>query len=209
VVVDELIWLLAGLGSIVLLPFVVVGVTVRALVKRIRRSRVLSGAALRTRANLSTGPQRRVLRLRVRLNETLLSGQAAVDLVARGDGPRSELPRLFARIHKEGVALDAQLRLLESETDAAVLAEELPAATRRVELVTESVRRLRSVVATGLGGVSDDTLTALRSEVDREVVALQAGLQELHELSRRDSHFETLRPPSAERISRSKQRTES
>ena len=83
----DLIWLLVGLGSIVLMPFVAVGVTVGALTRRVRRSRTLSGAALRTRARLSTGSQRKVLRLRVRLNETLLSGQSAMELAAQGESP--------------------------------------------------------------------------------------------------------------------------
>jgi hypothetical protein len=46
------------------------------------------------------------------------------------------------------------------------------------------VHRLRSAVATGLAGLTDDSLTALRSDMDREVAALHAGVEELHALNR-------------------------
>ena len=113
------------------------------------------------------------------------------------------LRAVFRRIRQEGVALDAQLQLMESETDATVLAEELPAAGRRVEQVTGLVRRLRSAVASGLAGVTDDTLTLLRADVDREVAALHAGVAELHELNRRDERFEPTPLPSNDRQQRS------
>jgi hypothetical protein len=158
-------------------------VVVRMLYKRMRRSRVVAGAGLRTRAALSRGPQREVLGLRIRLRDTLGSGQAAVDLALGSDGPRGELPRLFRRIQNEGAALDAQLLLLTSETDSVVLAEELPVARRRVDDVAGLVRRLRATVAGGRGDLTDDVLLALRSEVDREVEALDAGVRELHALN--------------------------
>jgi hypothetical protein len=171
-----------GIGSLVALAFVI-----RAIYRRIRYSRSVGGALLRTRARLSRGPQRQVLALRLQLQEMLDSGQAAADLAARS-GPRSELPRLFRRIRQEGAALDAQLRFLESETDTEVLAEEVPAAGRRVEQVALLVHRLRSAVAAGLTGLTDDTLTGLRSDMELEVAALHAGVEELHALNRLDVH---------------------
>jgi hypothetical protein len=77
-----------------------------------------------------------------------------------------------------------------------VLAEELPAAGHRVDQVVELVRRLRSAVAAELAGSTDDTLTTLHADVDREVAALHAGVQELHRLNRRDDRVESTRPPS-------------
>ena len=82
----------------------------------------------------------------------------------------------------------------------------MPAASRRVELLTESVQRLRSAVAAALGGTDDAALAALSAEVDREAIALHAGLSELQRLSRRDSIPPTFRPP-AEQIPRPRQRT--
>jgi len=153
---------------------------------RLRRSRALSGAALRTRASVSRGPQREVLRLRIRLGDTLGSGQAAVDFALGSDGLRGELPGLFRRIQAEGAALDAQLLLLTSETDDVALAAELPVARRRVDEVAGLVHRLRATLASGRGNLTDDALLALRAEVDREITAVDAGIQALHTLNRHD-----------------------
>ncbi|WP_350347718.1 hypothetical protein ABIQ69_13885 [Agromyces sp. G08B096] len=182
-------FVLTVLGVIVLLSL---GVTVafvlvlRSVVRRIRRSRAVGGAALRARARVARGPQRTVLALRVRLDDAVRSGRAAVEVAAGSPGPRGELPRLFRRVGDEASVLDLQLRLMESETDARVLADELPAARGRVEQVEQLVRRVRAAVSAGLTGTTDDALTALGSDVEREVAALRAGIQELQELNRRD-----------------------
>jgi hypothetical protein len=197
--VDVLLWIFLSFLIFVAVAITAAALIVRALYRRLRRNRALAGTALKTRAGFSRGPHRKVLLLRVRLAETLDSGKAAVELAAGSEGPRGELPRLFRRIQEESVALDLQLRLLESETDAAVLAEELPAAGHRVDQVAELVRRLRSAVASGLAGSTDDTLTTLHADVDREVAALHAGVQELHRLNRRDERFESTRPPARDR----------
>lgn len=177
---------LLALAAIVVVSVGVTVVVARMLYVRIRRSPALAGAALRTRASLSRGPHKEVLRLRIELRDTLERGQAAVDLALGTDGPRGELPRLFRGIRSEGAALDAQLLLMASETDPVALAEELPGARRRVNEVAVLVRRLRASVAAGRGDLTDDGLRALRSEVDREVIALNAGIQELHELTVHD-----------------------
>lgn len=198
-------WVLTALAIVVLIgicAIVALVLLVRALYRRVRRSRSVGGAVLRTRAHLSRGAHRTILGLRVRLGESLDSGQAAIELAARGGGPRGELPRLFRRIRDEGNALDLQLRLMESETDPAVLAAEVPAARDRVEQVAGLVRRLRAAVASGLAGATDDTLTALRSDMDREVAALHAGVQELHMLNLRDLP-EPARP-TTDRLDRSR-----
>ena len=193
---DVLIWVLVSLLAMVAVSITVVVLVVRAVVKRVRHSRALAAATLRTRARFSPGPNGKVLKLRVRLDEALASGRAAVDLAARGDGPRGELPELFRRIEHEGAALDLQLRLMESEIDSAVLSAELSAAGHRVEQVAALVGRLRSAVAAGLAGVTDDTLTTLHSDVDREVAALRAGVEELRTLNQHD------RPIAASSIDR-------
>jgi hypothetical protein len=192
-------WVLLALvlgytGSIV-----AVAMIARRLYKRFRRSRTVNGVVLRVRTSLSGGPRREVLRLRLRLHETLAGGQVAVDLAAQSQATHGELPRLFDRIHSEGVTLESQLRLMATETDPALLAEEIPVARRRVESVAGLVRQLRSVVADGLGEISDDALVRLRFDVEREVAALNAGLQELHTLNRNDAPFAPHRQPSMNR----------
>lgn len=196
--------ILIGLGAIVLLSIgvmVTVVLVVRALVRRVRRSRTFGATTLRARARVSHGPQRTVLALRVRLDDALRSGRAAVELTggtsgSRPQGFRGELPRLFRRISDEGGVLDLQLRLMESETSAVVLADELPAARLRVEQVEALVRRVRDAVASGLSGATDDALSALGSDVDREVAALQSGIEELQALNRRDGRVDASRPPT-------------
>lgn len=200
-----LAWIMGAFALIVLTSIVTVVLIVRAIYKRIRRSTAINGAMLRARATLSWGTQHEVLQLRIRLNEALDSGQAALDLSARGEGPRGELPRLYRRIRAEGATIDTELRFLESETDPAALAQWLPVLRNRVDQVAALVRRLRSAVAAGLSGLSDETLAALRADVDREVDALHAGMQELHTLNSDDLSFEPPRQPSAARLDSRKQ----
>lgn len=186
---DALLWILLSLAAIAAASVVTVILIVRAVYRRIRRSRALNGAVLKSRTALSWGPRHAVLRLQVQLTEALDSGRAAIDLAVRSNGRRGELPRIFRRIEAEGVALQAQLRLMETETDAAALADELPAASLRVEQVSEMIRRLRASVAAGLGDTTGDSLAALHAEVDREVAALHAGVEELRTLNAEDGRY--------------------
>lgn len=173
---------------------IVTGVLIiRALYRSIRRNRTVRGVALRTRVAVSSGPQRQVLKLRLRLADSLESGRAAVELAQRSAGPHGEVARLFRRIQAEGATVESQLRLLQSETDATMLATEVPIVRDRVEQLEDLVRSLRSAVASGLGAPSDDTLAALRADVDREVAALHAGMQELHTLHSFDAGQEPRR----------------
>lgn len=200
---NELGWLLIALTSTVVATNVALVFLVRALYKRVRRNLALSGTSLRFRARLSSGPKRDVLKLRVRLKETLDSGAAAMDLAARSDGPRGELPQLFGRLTGEGIRLDSQLRLLESENDPAILNEGVIQARQRLDQLAHLVRRLRTVVGAGLGGMSDDSLATLRTDINREIAAVSAGMQELHELNGRGTPTDrvsvprrTTQPPS-------------
>jgi hypothetical protein len=195
-----LAWIMGAFALIVLASIVTVVLIARALYKRIRRSTMLGGAVLRTRAAMSWGAQHEVLQLRIRLNDALDSGQAAIDLAARSDGPRGELPRLFRRIRAEAATLDTELRFLESETDPEALNHWLPVLRDRVDQVIALVRRMRSAVAAGLSGLSDENLAVLRADMDREVDALHAGMQELHTLNSNDLMFEPHRQPSAARL---------
>jgi hypothetical protein len=194
--VSEFAWVLVAFASAVVAVDVAVVLALRSVYRRIRRNRGITGAALRIRSRLDRGPRGEVLRLRVRLNEALDSGRAAIELAVRNDGLHGELPRLFRRLRSEGDALEAQLRLLESENDSAVLAEMVPDARRRVDHVVYIVRQLRSAVASVLGDPSDDGLTALRSEIDREITAVRAGMRELHELNHRSALSGPDRQPS-------------
>ena len=67
-------WVLIVLATISLVVVVSFVVFVRGLYKRIRRSRILSSAVLRSRTCLSWGPQHQVLKLQLRLRASLESG---------------------------------------------------------------------------------------------------------------------------------------
>lgn len=192
---EVLLWIFVAFLAMVAVSITIVVLVVRAVFRRIRRSRALTGRVLRTRARMTPGPRGKVLALRVRLSDALASGASAVELARNGAGPRGELDRLFGRIRLEGDGLDRQLRFMEGEVDPAVLADELPAAERRVDQVVRMVRSVRSAVASDLAGLTDDTLTALRGEVDREVAALHAGVEELRTLN---GHDRTAAPPAHE-----------
>jgi hypothetical protein len=210
-----LIEVFLALAAITLISIGTVVVITRMLVGRVRRSRTVNAATLRARARVTVGPQREVLKQRLRLSETLESGQAAIDLAGRTDSLRGELRRLFRRILDEGAALETQLNLLESERDSVVLAEAIPAATRRVDQVEGLVRLVRTAVAAGLGDRTDDNLTALYADADREITALAAGVRELHLLngydrpaddaSRPGTDRDSQRPLSMERLTRGDQ----
>ncbi|MFE4467831.1 hypothetical protein ACFRFH_03360 [Leifsonia sp. NPDC056824] len=173
---------------------IVTGVLIiRALYRSIRRNRTVRGVALRTRVAVTRGPQHQVLKLRLRLADSLESGRAAVEVAQHGAGPHGEVARLFRRIQAEGATVETQLRLLQSEADPTVLATEVPIVRDRVEQLEGLVRSLRSAVTSALAGPSDDTLAALQADVDREVAALHAGVQELHTLHSFDAAREPRR----------------
>jgi hypothetical protein len=179
--------IMLALGGIIAISTASVIVIARVLFRRIRRSRAVNNSALRARALMSVGPQHEVLALRVRLAETLDSGRDALDLARRTGSPLGDLGRLYGRIRDDGTALDAQLLLLLSERDPAVLRLSIPVAERRVDQVVGLIRRLRSAVAAGLGDRTDDNLAMLTGDLDREVTALDAGLNELHTLNGYDA----------------------
>ena len=180
---DALIWVLLSLLAFAVISWAAVFLIVRALYRRIRRSRTLNRAVLKSRAQLSRGPQRKVYALHVQLDEALDSGRAAIDVAVRSNGRRGDLPRLFQRIETEAATLRAQLRLMESETDAGALTEQLAAASWAVEQIADMIRELRASVADGLGDPTGAPLSFLHVEVDQEVAALHAGLEELAQLN--------------------------
>jgi hypothetical protein len=180
---DILFGVLISLAVIAAISWFAFFLIVRMLYRRIRRSRTVNGAVLKSRAQMSWGPRRKVFALQLRLEEALDSGRAAIDLAVRSNGRRGELPRLFARIEAEGTALRAQLRLMESETDAGALADELAAAGLAVDQISDMIRELRASVADGLSDPTGARLASLHAEVDLEVEALHAGLVELAHLN--------------------------
>ncbi|WP_157155928.1 MULTISPECIES: hypothetical protein [unclassified Diaminobutyricimonas] len=186
---DILLGVLISLAIIAATSVVTVVLTVRVLFRRIRRSHVVNAAVLESRAHLSPGPRRKVFALELRLARALDSGRAAIDLAVRSNGRRGELPRLFRRIEAEGLTLQTQLRLMESETDAGTLTEQLSVAGRQVDQVADMIRRMRASVAAGFGDPTGAALATLSADVDLEVASLHAGLVELANLNAGDQRY--------------------
>ncbi len=180
---DILFGVLISLVAIVAISMAIFFLIVRMLYRRIRRSRTVNGAVLKSRAQWSRGPRRQVFALQAQLDEAIESGRAAIELAVRSNGRRGDLPRLFRRIEAEATVLRAQLHLMESETDAGALTDALPAASLAVDQISDMIRELRASVADGLGDPTGVALSSLRAEVDLEVAALHAGLVELAHLN--------------------------
>lgn len=198
---DILFGVLISLVVITALSVITFFLIVRMLYRRIRRSRTVNGAVLKSRAQWSRGPRRQVFALQAQLDESIDSGRAAIDLAVRSNGRRGDLPRLFRRIEAEGAALRAQLHLMESETDAGALSDALPAAGLAVDQISDMIRELRASVADGLGDPTGAALASLHAEVDLEVAALHAGLVELAHLNGGDRRANSTTPyRSADRI---------
>lgn len=197
---DILFGVLISLVAITAISAVTFFLIVRMLYRRIRRSRTVNGAVLKSRAQLSRGPRRKVFALQLQLDEALDSGRAAIDLAVRSNGRRGDLPRLFRRIEAEGTALRAQLLLMESETDSGALSDELAAAGLAVDQISDMIRELRASVADGLGDPTGAALSSLHAEVDLEVAALHAGLVELAQLNGGNVRADTTRYRSHERF---------
>lgn len=180
---DILFGVLISLVAIAALSVVTVVLIVRMLYRRVRRSRTVNGAVLKSRAQFSRGPRRQVFALQGQLDEAIGSGRAAIELAVRSNGRRGDLPRLFRRIEAEATVLRAQLHLMESETDPGALTDALPAAGLAVDQISDMIREVRASVAAGLGDATGSALSSLHAEVDLEVAALHAGLVELAQLN--------------------------
>jgi hypothetical protein len=141
---------------------------------RLRR-RVRSVQALTT----PPGARRQVACLRRDLNRAAHATGEAVAVVRAAGGTVGDLPRLVRRLGRVTVTLDAELRLLACEPDQAELARLLPAARARVADVARVALTIRRAASAGLGAETAAELAPLEAEVEREVRALDAGVDRL------------------------------
>ncbi|MCL5957749.1 MAG: hypothetical protein M1358_00270 [Chloroflexi bacterium] len=131
------------------------------------------------------GPRREVVRLRVQLTREVRGARKALSTIDANGATRGELAILVRRLERLAQTLDSQLRLLSCEPDEEMLRGFLRLARQRVEEFVGATRRIRQVALAVLGGETDDTLHRLTSDVDREVLALQAGVDALQALTPR------------------------
>jgi hypothetical protein len=141
---------------------------------RLRR-RVRSVQALTT----PPGARRQVACLRRDLQVAAHATGEAVAVVRAAGGTVGDLPQLARRLARMAATLDAELRLLAGEPDPAELARVLPAARARVAEVARVALTIRRAASAGLGAATAAELAPLEAEVEREVLALDAGVDRL------------------------------
>jgi len=125
------------------------------------------------------GPRRQVACLRRDLSAAAHATGEAVALVKAAGGTVGDLPYLVRRLGRVTWTLDAELRLLAAEPDPAELARVLPAARARVADVTRVALAIRRAASAGLGAETAAEIAPLQAEVEREVLALDAGVDRL------------------------------
>jgi hypothetical protein len=125
------------------------------------------------------GPRRQVACLRRDLSAAAHATGEAVALVKAAGGTVGGLPHLVRRLGRVTGTLDAELRLLAAEPDPAELARVLPAARARVADVTRVALAIRRAASAGLGAETAAEIAPLQAEVEREVLALDAGVDRL------------------------------
>ena len=155
-------------------------VAVWRVVRWMRRSPVLRRRVRSVQA-LTTPPgaRRQVACLRRDLNTASQATGEAVAVVRAAGGTIGDLPHLARRLSRVAGTLDAELRLLAREPDLAELARVLPAARARVAEVSRVALTIRRAASAGLGAETAAELAPLEAQVEREVRALDAGVDRL------------------------------
>jgi hypothetical protein len=165
---------------LVVAVWVLLGVAAWRLWRLLRR-RLQASTAVRTVQAWAAppGPRRRLARLRRELAAAMAATPQALAVVRAAGGPVGELPLLARRLERLGATLDAELRLLATEPDPAELASMLPTAESRVADLARVARRIRRAASAGLGAGTAAELAPLEAEVEREITALDAGVDRL------------------------------
>jgi hypothetical protein len=176
--------MLEGLLLTVLAVFLVTGflllLAVWRAVRWARRSGRLRQRVRTAQALLAPpGPRREVAWLRRELAAATRASTEAVALVRKAGGLVGELPRLARRLGRVAGTLDAELRLLAGEPDPAELARVLPAARARVADATRVASTIRRASSAALAAEAATGIAPLQAEVEREVAALDAGIDRL------------------------------
>jgi hypothetical protein len=147
---------------------------------RVRRSPGLRRRVRTVQAlTVPPGARRQVACLRRDLSAAAHATGEAVAVVKAAGGAVGDLPRLARRLDRLARTLDAELRLLAGEPDQAEVARVLPAARARVADVARVALTIRRAASAGLGAETAAELAPLQTEVEREVLALDAGVDRL------------------------------
>ncbi|MHB8646057.1 MAG: hypothetical protein ACYDAR_09750 [Thermomicrobiales bacterium] len=156
----------------------------RSVYRRVRRDPRVNRAALLVQEKTSPpGPRRSLMHLRMRLGDAVAGARSAVAVIQMHGSVQGELASLVRRIDRVAAPLDAQLRLMQTETDMRLLYELLQPARARVEEIERIVRHIRTAAYATLGGDMEGVVAQITADVEREVAALQAGMSTLHALA--------------------------
>jgi hypothetical protein len=155
-------------------------VAVWRIVRWVRRSPTLRRRVRSVQAMTTPpGVRRQVACLRRDLQVAAHATGEAVAVVKAAGGAVGDLPLLARRLGRVAGTLDAELRLLAGEPDQAELARVLPAARARVADVARVALVIRRAASAGLGAETAAEIAPLEAEVEREVLALDAGVDRL------------------------------
>ncbi len=150
-------------------------VVVRSSVRAVRR-RLLGlrdAAALRARAH-GVGPAAEVARLRREMERSVGGARRALAAAQAVQAPVGDVRSLLARLELAARAVDAELRVLESQPERARLAAGLEGARVRAGLVTTSAAELVDGLLHA-SGHRDDELSLLHAACTLEAEALRAS----------------------------------
>lgn len=146
------------------------------LLGRLRRStrRLVDCGALSARAHLLPGTGRRVAATRLQLRTGLDQTRRMLEDASRRSFPLGDLPGLFRRIEHVAVSVDAELRLLDRDKDAAQRVR-LAAVLRRSDELTAMAAAIRRTVSGLHEELQLDGFGPLQRDLDLELSALRAG----------------------------------
>lgn len=152
--------------------------TVRAVRRGVERTgaqvrRTVEDTALKAKT-AQPGPVGEAARIRLALRSSLDSTRAALTAGASDDPALREAAALLDRLQGHARQLDGELRLLmEREPDRARVAERLPDARERADALRKSADSLRFAAQDRAHQYDDDSLTALRDQIEIESGALR------------------------------------
>lgn len=175
--------LIATLAIVVLVLLVVLAVVAFVVYRRTRRDARWRRAWFRMKLQaMPPGPQRELVRLRLRLQAIVDGVRSAVGLAEIDGRVAGDLPGLLERTEAAAAPLANQLAMLESEGDRDALRTLLPPLRRRVDELETVASRLRRAAMLSVGGETVADLRRLTSDADQELLALQAGVDALDRL---------------------------
>lgn len=156
----------------------------RAAYRRVRRDPRWNRTTLAVREKCTVpGPRRDLVQLRLRLGDAVASARQSVAVIAAHGGVQGELMALVRRLDLVAASLDTQLHLMQSETNGPILRELIAPAHARVAEIEGIARHIRTAAYATVGDDMDYTVAAITADVEREVIALQAGVSTLRAMA--------------------------